>query len=176
MFERPTSRQLVFCNPLIEDLLLHILAEEKLSHIFSRSTFKTLFEHSVLIYSLLKLYFSEKQISRVPKFSEINFPNFSWEVDKKSTSFFLKKVNHWVLFFDVTKLFGKCYRYAIIFTGVKVCQHPISFEKSKVCNENATWKTDRKSALTKLYNFFGRFSFYTSYIVRFFLLAFSEDF
>ena len=145
MFEKPTSRQLVFCNPLIEDLLLHILAEEKLSHIFSRSTFKTLFEHSVLIYSLLKLYFSEKQISRVPKFSEINFPNFSWEVDKKkkkkkSTSFFffLKKVNHWVLFFDVTKLFGKCYRYALIFTGVKVCQHPISLKKSKVCNENAT--------------------------------------
>ena len=145
MFEKPTSRQLVFCNPLIEDLLLHILAEEKLSHIFSRSTFKTLFEHSVLIYSLLKLYFSEKQISRVPKFSEINFPNFSWEVykkkkKKKSTSFFffLKKVNHWVLFFDVTKLFGKCYRYALIFTGVKVCQHPISLKKSKVCNENAT--------------------------------------
>ena len=144
MFEKPTSRQLVFCNPLIEDLLLHILAEEKLSHIFSRSTFKTLFEHSVLIYSLLKLYFSEKQISRVPKFSEINFPNFSWEVDKKkkkSTSFFfffLKKVNHWVLFFVVTKLFGKCYRYALIFTGVKVCQHPISLKKSKVCNENAT--------------------------------------
>ena len=144
MFEKPTSRQLVFCNPLIEDLLLHILAEEKLSHIFSRSTFKTLFEHSVLIYSLLKLYFSEKQISRVPKFSEINFPNFSWEVDKKKKKknqrvfFFLKKVNHWVLFFDVTKLFGKCYRYALIFTGVKVCQHPISLKKSKVCNENAT--------------------------------------
>lgn len=144
MFENPTSRQLVFCNPLIEDLLLHILAEEKLSHIFSRSTFKTLFEHSVLIYSLLKLYFSEKQISRVPKFSEINFPNFSWEVDKKKKKkineffFFLKKVNHWVLFFDVTKLFGKCYRYALIFTGVKVCQHPISLKKSKVCNENAT--------------------------------------
>ena len=93
MFEKPTSRQLVFCNPLIEDLLLHILAEEKLSHIFSRSTFKTLFEHSVLIYSLLKLYFSEKQISRVPKFSEINFPNFSWEVDKK------KKKNQRVFFF-----------------------------------------------------------------------------
>ena len=145
MFEKPTSRQLVFCNPLIEDLLLHILAEEKLSHIFSRSTFKTLFEHSVLIYSLLKLYFSEKQISRVPKFSEINFPNFSWEVDKKKKKkknqrvfFFLKKVNHWVLFFDVTKLFGKCCRYALIFTGVKVCQHPISLKKSKVCNENAT--------------------------------------
>lgn len=144
MFEKPTSRQLVFCNPLIEDLLLHILAEEKFSHIFSRSTFKTLFEHSVLIYSLLKLYFSEKQISRVPKFSEINFPNFSWEVDKKKKKknqrvfFFLKKVNHWVLFFDVTKLFGKCYRYALIFTGVKVCQHPISLKKSKVCNENAT--------------------------------------
>ena len=144
MFEKPTSRQLVFCNPLIEDLLLHILAEEKLSHIFSRSTFKTLFEHSVLIYSLLKLYFSEKQISRVPKFSEINFPNFSWEVDKKKKKkineffFFLKKVNHWVLFFDVTKLFGKCYRYALIFTGVKVCQHPISLKKSKVCSENAT--------------------------------------
>ena len=95
MFEKPTSRQLVFCNPLIEDLLLHILAEEKLSHIFSRSTFKTLFEHSVLIYSLLKLYFSEKQISRVPKFSEINFPNFSWEVDKKKK----KKKNQRVFFF-----------------------------------------------------------------------------
>ena len=145
MFEKPTSRQLVFCNPLIEDLLLHILAEEKLSHIFSRSTFKTLFEHSVLIYSLLKLYFSEKQISRVPKFSEINFPNFSWEVDKKKKKkkindffFFFKNVKTWVVFFDVTKLFGKCYRYALIFTGVKVCQHPISLKKSKVCNENAT--------------------------------------
>ena len=105
MFEKPTSRQLVFCNPLIEDLLLHILAEEKLSHIFSRSTFKTLFEHSVLIYSLLKLYFSEKQISRVPKFSEINFPNFSWEVDKKKK----KKKKTTGFFFFWKRLITGCY-------------------------------------------------------------------